>query len=437
MYVNRPGTCRVDVITHSMGGLVMRSFLAARPEAYARLVRKWVAMASPFGGAPGFGMDALLTGVQFCQGWEQYFFVNRSTMHTMCAQSPAVFELLPDPKGPHAWPRGRSPPVATVVCRAKGGRTATLQYSLVDFPKLLEASLAGYSVTTYGGREIKLEMNPLCWKISDAARAAWREARIPQGTQFFNIFGTGFNTAYDVEYGSVEKPVEDLTELAKGDPVRNFTFVEGDCTVPVCCATAGAVSLFEILQSKFRMLQSCMRLHTCRSMCVACSEGSRSAAAFTLPMPPSSEHGRNVSWSADGLDATERRGFFATHRGLLELPQVWEAVLDFIEMPITARTPSGTVQTVEATPADVAGLRRRRSAALRPQAQSRTKRHSEQWAKCAASMRDGSKPVAHAKRTSVGGDWVVIGRSKPCKRGNAPGDVWAANPLHSHVHADR
>lgn len=62
-----PHTCRVDVITHSMGGLVMRSFLAARPDTYARLVRKWVAIASPFGGAPGFGMDALMTGVQFCQ----------------------------------------------------------------------------------------------------------------------------------------------------------------------------------------------------------------------------------------------------------------------------------------------------------------------------------------------------------------------------------
>ena len=45
----------------------MRSLLAARPDDYERLVRKWIAIASPFGGAPGFGMDALLTGVQFCQ----------------------------------------------------------------------------------------------------------------------------------------------------------------------------------------------------------------------------------------------------------------------------------------------------------------------------------------------------------------------------------
>lgn len=50
-----------------MGGLVMRSLLALRPHDYSRLVRKWIAIASPFGGAPGFGMDALMTGVEFCQ----------------------------------------------------------------------------------------------------------------------------------------------------------------------------------------------------------------------------------------------------------------------------------------------------------------------------------------------------------------------------------
>lgn len=45
----------------------MRSLLALRPKDYSRLVRKWIAIACPFGGAPGFGMDALMTGVEFCQ----------------------------------------------------------------------------------------------------------------------------------------------------------------------------------------------------------------------------------------------------------------------------------------------------------------------------------------------------------------------------------
>lgn len=61
-------------------------------------VHKWVAIACPFKGAPGFVTDALLTGVQFAGSWGKFFFVGRSTVHQMVAQSPAVFELLPPPE---------------------------------------------------------------------------------------------------------------------------------------------------------------------------------------------------------------------------------------------------------------------------------------------------------------------------------------------------
>lgn len=66
-------------------------------------VNKWVAIACPFNGAPGFTMDALLTGVQFAWGWESYFFVERSTMWQMCLQSPAVYELVPSTN--FQWPK--------------------------------------------------------------------------------------------------------------------------------------------------------------------------------------------------------------------------------------------------------------------------------------------------------------------------------------------
>jgi hypothetical protein len=193
----------------------------------------------------------------FLQGWEQYFFVNRSTMHAMCSQAPAVFELLPDPSNLDVWPTGRAPPTASVVLRdanatsapltpgAPGPRpgTKTVTYSITNFRKLLEASLNGFTVETYDKKKVSLEMSPECWTISDASRAAWRSAKVPEGSQFFNIFGTGFSTAYDVEYGSVEEPLDDVTDIARKQPVRNFTDIEGDCTVPLCCATAGACML--------------------------------------------------------------------------------------------------------------------------------------------------------------------------------------------------
>lgn len=104
---------------------------------------------------------------------------------------------------------------------------------------------------------------------------------------------------------------------------------------------------------------------------------------------------------ADGLDAVERKGFFATHRGLLELPQVWEEVLNFIDVPVeddsagTAESSaesfpmSHTINTAASTElaatdgAAAVGAdgknpaRARRHAQLRTEAHARSKAHSQ------------------------------------------------------------
>lgn len=82
-------------------------------------------------------------------------------------------------------------------------------------------------------------MDPILWDISDRARAAWRTTTVPRGSQFFNIFGTGFETAYDVEYGSLEAPIAKPSDITSGNPVRRFTWIDGDSTVPLCCAVSG------------------------------------------------------------------------------------------------------------------------------------------------------------------------------------------------------
>ena len=122
----------------------------------------------------------------------------------------------------------------------------------------------------------------------------------------------------------------------------------------------------------------------------------------------------------------ERRGFFATHRGLLELPQVWEAVLDYIEVPVgdAPLAAAGAAPAVHPVDAGAArALRRRHSAALRSEAHARTKPHREGWAKGAAAMRDGAKTVSQGGRKSIGGEWVVVG-------GGAADGHTVANPLH-------
>ncbi|CAG9462812.1 unnamed protein product [Pedinophyceae sp. YPF-701] len=62
--VRRSGGRRASVVSHSMGGLLVKCLLAERPQVFERLVGKWITIATPFRGAPGVACDAILSGVE-------------------------------------------------------------------------------------------------------------------------------------------------------------------------------------------------------------------------------------------------------------------------------------------------------------------------------------------------------------------------------------
>ncbi|GJP31658.1 hypothetical protein CLOM_g14718 [Closterium sp. NIES-68] len=107
---------RVDVVTHSMGGLLFKSLAALHPADVKRLVRKWVAIAAPFRGAPGFIMDTLLTGVEFLKGWQKSLFISKWTMHQLMVECPSVYELMAD----YDFHWGGNKPELRVVRRRPG-----------------------------------------------------------------------------------------------------------------------------------------------------------------------------------------------------------------------------------------------------------------------------------------------------------------------------
>lgn len=132
---------KVNVVTHSMGGLLFKSLVALDPDFVAVHVSKWVAIAAPFrgeqslnlrlclcrlpeewsalvarlysvfsahimipwashsrwppflpvfvdvAGAPGFITDTLLTGVAFLRGWESSLFITKWSMHQLVSFS--------------------------------------------------------------------------------------------------------------------------------------------------------------------------------------------------------------------------------------------------------------------------------------------------------------------------------------------------------------
>lgn len=121
------------------------------------------------------------------QGWEQYFFVGKGTMHAMCCQAPAVYELLPDPLRNNIWPPERGPPKCTVFHQTgtppscagvlqsdepvkiewpqgsgmqaegqspDGTGVKEQEYGISEFRDILGQALKGYTVTTYDQNEV-------------------------------------------------------------------------------------------------------------------------------------------------------------------------------------------------------------------------------------------------------------------------------------------
>jgi hypothetical protein len=138
----------------------------------------------------------------------------------------------------------------------------------------------------------------------------------------------------------------------------------------------------------------------------------------------------------------ERRGFFATHRGLLELPRVWETVMDWIDAPAPpgAAAAGGSaalfphshavaaVAGSGAGGADDSALRRGRAhrAALRAEADARTERHRAAWHAMGTALPGyGHGPVS-APYAGRLGEWEVVNEHDVPSRASG----CFTNPIH-------
>lgn len=156
--------------------------------------------------------------------------------------------------------------------------------------------------------------------------------------------------------------------------------------------------------------------------------------------------------SADGLPAVERKGFFATHRGLLEVPHVWETILDYIDLPVGSSTAqssanafpeshavsAGVAATQPAGAADPAlkAARTRKHVAARREGHERSKPLRDAWEGMARRRQGGA---GLDSRTSVEGGWVMVhGKDAPggpagarngARMSTESGEV-IVNPLH-------
>ncbi|CAN1806166.1 Lecithin-cholesterol acyltransferase-like 4 [Linum perenne] len=90
---NASGGKKINVISHSMGGLLVKCFMSLHSDVFEKYVKNWIAIAAPFQGAPGYVMSTFLNGMSFVEGWQQNFFISKWSMHQMISYDGADLPL--------------------------------------------------------------------------------------------------------------------------------------------------------------------------------------------------------------------------------------------------------------------------------------------------------------------------------------------------------
>ncbi|KAG8487219.1 hypothetical protein CXB51_020606 [Gossypium anomalum] len=171
-----------------------------------------------FLGAPGCINDALLTGLQFIEGFEAYFFVSRWTMHQLLVECPSVYEMLPNPY--FSWKM--QPQINVWRGHTEDGETSVKleSYSPIESISLFKEALR-HNELDYGGNTIALPFNFSILNWAAGTRKLIDNAKLPNETS----------------------PIADLSEICHTMP--QYTYVDGDGTVPAESAMADGFEAVE------------------------------------------------------------------------------------------------------------------------------------------------------------------------------------------------
>eukprot|EP01023_Acetabularia_acetabulum_P001673 TRINITY_DN10656_c0_g3_i2.p1 TRINITY_DN10656_c0_g3~~TRINITY_DN10656_c0_g3_i2.p1 ORF type:complete len:469 (+),score=46.89 TRINITY_DN10656_c0_g3_i2:50-1408(+) len=239
------GGRRINVVTHSMGGLLLKSLLAEHPQEFEKYINKWISIAAPFGGSPGYAMDSLICGRQFVRGWESHFFVQQQTYSQLCAQCPSMYEIcrynIEKNQQQHDEKYNTNPQIILWMKSDIGVKQEC--YSIQHFQQLQQKVMTGNQVVLDGNTH-EMALNQECWNTAAQSTRIWDNLELPSTCQFYNLYGVGFNTPYSIIYGSPQDPLYSHTDIKQ---TNNSTFigVDGDGVVPVNCATQDGLDAVE------------------------------------------------------------------------------------------------------------------------------------------------------------------------------------------------
>ena len=217
----------VTLVTHSMGALVVKCFIATYPDIFESSIADWIAIAAPFQGA---GAKIF---IEFLQGYNLgNIVIGAEDAKGLSLEAPAVYELLP--RREFAW---EQPPYIAVtingtqhVYSADPGGSADAG-KCYDEP--IRRSLVSHTITLPGGGPtLPQPFNDACWRLSEASRAKAANVTLPDHVRFYNVYGVGQPTIAGLDF----IPLQDWKDLQSAKYAT--TNVDGDGTVPAESAAA-------------------------------------------------------------------------------------------------------------------------------------------------------------------------------------------------------
>ncbi|KAJ4702533.1 lecithin-cholesterol acyltransferase-like 4 [Melia azedarach] len=235
---NASGGRKINIISHSMGGILVKCFMSLHSDIFEKYVKNWIAIAAPFQGAPGYITSTFLNGMSFVEGWEQNFFISKWSMHQLLIECPSIYELMACQK--FHWQHVPLLEIWREKEDADGNSHIILEsYCPEESIEIYKEALSSNTVD-YDGETIPLPFNLEILKWADETRKVLADAKVPSQVKFYNIYGTNLETPHTVCYGSDDAPVAHLQELRFVQP--KYVCVDGDGTVPVESAKADGLN---------------------------------------------------------------------------------------------------------------------------------------------------------------------------------------------------
>lgn len=230
----------IDIMTHSMGGLLMKSYVSRYLEDTASVLGRWTAIGTPWRGGGSLAYKAMISGYALDMttipivDWG----LSETVAHSVELNWPSAFELMPDVDHDPWW-RAESLAAPPQIGFQVRGQDPFLAESSSQVKTVIQGvNSANMQVFRPGTPAVPNPVNMLAWTHADETREefaqlserllAYRQELAGSMTfEVTSIEGSKVPTKYSLGF---TRPVLNLPQLQTQTP--DYTNVPGDGTVP-------------------------------------------------------------------------------------------------------------------------------------------------------------------------------------------------------------